>query len=200
MKRGLSLLEVLISVALLFLLISGAMSLYEVGAVEMGRAKVLMTEAWLAKGKLDTEAENLEFSQGMRGKFDPPFQDYAFQVEREPAGKDPEMKILTVEVDGPHATHAVIQRLIPANIPSSAASSDETPEIFPSTPMPPIQSSTPLTGQTPSEQPASLGQPASTMVVPQPSTGSPTPVLSAAKRIPTAPLPLPPPPLYSESP
>lgn len=110
MKKGLTLLEVLLSMTLLALFIFGGMSLYATSVKQMRKARSLLTAAWLAKGKLDTLSEKPTPVPEKEGRFAVPFEAYRFQVRKRPA-PETGLEILSVEVRGPENSRLKLERL-----------------------------------------------------------------------------------------
>lgn len=111
MKKGHTLVEVLVALALLTLFISGGMSLYVTSFNQTKRGKILLTELWLAKGQIDTSVEKTQLFQQNSGSFSSPFQDYSFNVNRNALAHDPSLEMITVQVKGPLQTKITLQRI-----------------------------------------------------------------------------------------
>ncbi|MCL4512406.1 MAG: hypothetical protein M1421_00070 [Candidatus Eremiobacteraeota bacterium] len=105
MRTGLTLLEVLISLVLLTLFILGGMSLYASSITQTKRSRLLLTELWLAKGKLDLAAET-------HTTFSSPFQSYSWRIKKQSIPNEPDLTVLTITVSGPDHTKVTLERIV----------------------------------------------------------------------------------------
>lgn len=112
MRRGFSLVEVVVAVGLLALLLLGGIALYITSLRQGATARTLLVAGWLAKGTLDSLAEGTAPMPETQGSFPPPFDAYTFAVQRIPSA-EPSLDVVTVVVTGPARSRVSLQRLVP---------------------------------------------------------------------------------------
>lgn len=110
-RKGLSFIEVMISLAIFTLFLLGGFSLYVVGINQTKKSKCLLQAVWLAKGKLDTELKTEKPIKENSGAFSSPFESFRFNIERKPILGKLDIGIIVVKVMGPENTRVTLESL-----------------------------------------------------------------------------------------
>jgi Tfp pilus assembly protein PilV len=111
-QRGLTFLEILISLIFLTLFILGGMSLYASSLNQTKKSHFLLTELWLGKGKLDSMAGSGNPLLKTSGKFSPPFRMYSWNIKKQSLQNHLALHLLKITVKGPEHTKITLERIM----------------------------------------------------------------------------------------